>query len=48
MKRKLLKETELKKSTNGLWGRLLEIRKALGKSKRKKKSSVEILSEMRR
>ena len=30
------------------WGRLMEIRKKLGKGKKNKKSSVEILSEMRR
>lgn len=30
------------------WDRLMEIRKKLGKGKKNKKSSVEILSEMRR
>lgn len=30
------------------WDRLMEIRKRLGKGKKNKKSSVEILSEMRR
>ena len=30
------------------WGRLMEIRKKLGKGKKNKQSSVEILSEMRR
>jgi len=30
------------------WDRLMEIRKKLGKGKKNKKSSIEILSEMRR
>ena len=36
------------KKNDDSWDRLMEIRKKLGKGKRKKKSSVEILSEMRR
>ena len=36
------------KSLDDSWNKLLEIREKLGKRKRNKKSSVEILSEMRR
>jgi prevent-host-death family protein len=36
------------KNSDESWGKLMEIRKKLGKGKQNKKSSVEILSEMRR
>lgn len=36
------------KKDDEVWDRLMELRKKLGKGKRTKKSSVEILSEMRR
>lgn len=36
------------KNSDESWDKLMEIRKKLGKSKQNKKSSVEILSEMRR
>ncbi len=36
------------KNSDESWGKLMEIRQRLGKGKQNKKSSVDILSEMRR